>query len=90
MKFNVGDVVVTPDKRKVGDGTLKNGTIWFIIGTEALVLDTEAVIHKVHLNEIYHCQEYNDEQKKERRRGNSEENCEESEEADSDTTETNF
>jgi hypothetical protein len=57
MKFKEGDVVVCPDKRKIGDGEPKVGTIWNIIDKEAFVLDNQYVLHKVFLHEIYHEQE---------------------------------
>lgn len=59
MKFSEGDVVVCPDKRKIGDDNLKTGTIWMLHGNEVMILDIEYFLHKVNVNEIYHSQEPN-------------------------------
>lgn len=58
MNFQIGDVVVCPDKQKTGNGELKKGTIWNIVGNEVFVLDDSGILHQANFNEIYKCQEY--------------------------------
>lgn len=51
--FQIGDVVVVPDKAKIGDGQPKTGTVVSIFGNEMQVLDANGVIHQVKTHEAY-------------------------------------